>query len=145
LNLIRVMPAKGQDIVMNATSRTLARLIGPVALAMGAYILFNAAIFRVMVGQFLASYALIFLAGLLTLTAGLAIVLAHNVWTRDWRVIITVLGWLAVIGGVLRIVFPQFVVSIGGAIFAQAAALPAIGVGVVILGAVLSYFGYRNA
>ena len=84
---------------MNTTSRYLARLIGPVALAMGAYIVLNGAAFRIMVGQFLASYALIFLAGLITLTAGLAIVLVHNVWTRDWRVIITVFGWLAVIGG----------------------------------------------
>jgi hypothetical protein len=143
LNLIRVMPAKGQDGMQ--TSKYLARLIGPVAIAMGAYIVLNGAAFRVMVGQFLASYALIFLAGLLTLTAGLAIVLVHNIWTRDWRVIITIFGWLAVIGGALRIAFPQLVVSAGGAIFAHAAALPAIGIGVIVLAAVLSYFGYRNA
>ena len=34
--------------------------------------------------------------------AGLAIVLVHNVWTFDWRVIITILGWLAVLGGIFR-------------------------------------------
>ena len=125
------------------TSRYLARLMGPVMLAMAAVVLLNGAAFRVVVGQFLASYALIFIAGLLTFTAGLATVLAHNIWTPDWRVIVTVLGWLAVIGGLFRILFPQIVVSVGGAVLAQAAALPAIGFGVVILGAVLSYFGYR--
>jgi len=127
------------------TSRYLARLIGPVALAMGAYVVFNGAAFRVMAGQFLASYALIFLAGLLALIGGLAIVLAHNVWTRDWRVIITVIGWLALIGGVVRIVLPQLVVSVGGAIFGQAVAMPVIGVVVILIGAALSFFGYRNA
>jgi len=112
---------------------------------MGAYVVFNGAAFRVMAGQFLASYALIFLAGLLALIGGLAIVLAHNVWTRDWRVIITVIGWLALIGGVVRIVLPQLVVSVGGAIFGQAVAMPVIGVVVILLGAALSFFGYRNA
>jgi hypothetical protein len=127
------------------TSRYLARLIGPVALAIGVYIVFNVGAFRVMVEQFLASYALIFIAGLLALIGGLAIVLAHNVWTRDWRVIITVVGWLALIGGAVRIVMPQLVVSVGGAIFAHAVALPIIGIVVVLAGAALSFFGYRNA
>jgi hypothetical protein len=127
------------------TSRYLAKLIGPIMLAIGACIVFNGAAFSIMVRQFLASYALIFLAGMVALTAGLAIVLAHNVWTRDWRVIVTVLGWLALIGGVLRIVAPQFVVSIGGAVFAQAVALPAIGFVVIVVGVVLAFFGYRNA
>ena len=126
-----------------ASSRYLAKLIGPVSLAMGAYVLLNGAIFRVMVAQFLASYALIFLAGLLTLTAGVALVLAHNIWTRDWRLIITVLGWLGVIGGIVRIVFPQAVVTVGTAMFSHTAALAAAGVAIVALGAVLSYFGYR--
>jgi len=142
LNLIRVMPAKGQDKMQ--TSRYLARLIGPVALAMGACVVLNGATFRLMAGQFLASYALIFLAGLLTLIAGIAIVLAHNVWTRDWRVIITIFGWLAIVGGAVRIVFPELVASLGVAMLAQTGALLFIGLGIVILGAVLSYFGYRQ-
>lgn len=143
------MPAKGQDKMQ--TSRYLARLIGPVALAMGAYVVLNGATFRLMAGQFLASYALIFLAGLLTLIAGIAIVLAHiaivlahNVWTRDWRVIITIFGWLAIVGGAVRIVFPELVASLGVAMLAQTGALLFIGLGIVILGAVLSYFGYRK-
>ena len=44
--------------------------------------------------EFLNSHALIYLAGIITLTAGLAIVLTHNVWAADWRILITVLGWL---------------------------------------------------
>jgi len=136
------MPAKGQDKMQ--TSRYLARLIGPVALAMGACVVLNGATFRLMAGQFLASYALIFLAGLLTLIAGIAIVLAHNVWTRDWRVIITIFGWLAIVGGAVRIVFPELVASLGVAMLAQTGALLFIGLGIVILGAVLSYFGYRQ-
>ena len=81
------MPAKGQDAMQK--SIYLARLMGPVMLAMGIGVLLNAPVFLILVGQFLHSYALIFVAGLLSLTAGLAIVLSHNVWVGDWRVLIT--------------------------------------------------------
>ena len=89
------------------TSVFLARLIGPLFLAVGIGLITNAAIYRKMAGEFLASTALVYLSGLLTMTAGLAIVLNHNVWAADWRVLITILGWLGVIGGAVRIVVPQ--------------------------------------
>ena len=44
--------------------------------------------------EFLKSRALIYLAGVLTLIPGLALVLVHNVWAVDWRVLITLFGWL---------------------------------------------------
>ena len=57
---------------------------------------------------------LIYLSGVLSLLAGLAIVIAHNRWSGGWPVIITVLGWLMVIGGVIRIVVPQVVQTVAG-------------------------------
>jgi hypothetical protein len=86
------------------TSVFLARLIGPLFLAVGIGLITNAATYRKMAGEFLASTALVYLSGLLTMTAGLAIILNHNVWVADWRVLITILGWLGVIGGAVRIV-----------------------------------------
>jgi hypothetical protein len=142
LNLIRVMPAKGQDM---QTSRYLAKLIGPVFLAIGLGVLLNAPLYRSMGEQFLASYALIYLSGLLALPVGIAIVLAHNVWARDWRAIITVLGWLGIIGGIVRIVFPQLVVSVGTTMFQQPAMPWIAGIGVLVLGGVLAFFGYRKS
>ncbi|MGH6728211.1 MAG: hypothetical protein ACREB8_16960 [Pseudolabrys sp.] len=124
------------------TSRYLAKLIGPVLLAIGLGLLLNTQQFRTMGEQFLSSYALIYLSGLLALPVGIAIVLAHNVWTPDWRAIITVLGWLAIIGGVARIVFPQFVVQIGIALFDLAAVPFLAGIGMIVVGALLGYFGY---
>ena len=128
-----------------ATSRYLARLIGPVFLAIGVGMLLNAPLYRVMGEQFLHSIPLIYLSGLLALPVGIAIVLAHNVWEASWRVLITVFGWLAVIGGAVRIVVPQFVQHVGGAIM-HLAALPFIGgLVVLVLGGVLAWFGYRQS
>ena len=50
---------------------------------------------------------------MILMPAGLAIVLTHNVWVADWPVIITLLGWLAVISGAVRIFAPHRVNELG--------------------------------
>src|SRR3954447_12903712 len=95
------------------TSVFLARLIGPVMLVIGVAVLVNQHEFRDMAEEFLASRALLFLSGLLIMPAGLAIVLTHNVWSADWRVLITLFGWLNVIGGAVRLLAPDQVMQAG--------------------------------
>jgi uncharacterized membrane protein HdeD (DUF308 family) len=50
--------------------------------------------------------ALILVSGILLFIAGLAIVRIHNFWTSGWPVLVTIIGWLAVLGGLARILFP---------------------------------------
>jgi hypothetical protein len=141
LNLIRVMPAKGQDM---QTSIFLAKLIGPFALALGLALVVNGSGFRAFAGEFLASPALIFLSGIITLPAGLAIVLTHNVWTPDWRVVITIVGWLALITGAIRMIAPQQAAAKGRAMIAHPA-VPKIGAAIwLAIGALLSFYGYYH-
>jgi uncharacterized membrane protein len=142
LNLIRVMPAKGQDSFSMQTSVFLAKLIGPLFLAVGIGLIVNGATYRKMAEEFLASTALVYLSGLLTMTAGLAIVLNHNVWAADWRVLVTILGWLGVIGGAVRIVVPQGTQKFGRRILAHPHGLTIAAVIWLALGAVLCFFGY---
>ena len=75
------------------TSIFLAALIGPVMLVAATGMLLNPASHRAMSLAFLDSPPLIYLSGVLAMIAGLAIVLYHNVWAADWRVIITLFGW----------------------------------------------------
>lgn len=122
----------------------LAKLIGPLLAAIGVAMIFNADTLRAMAQEFLKSYALIYLSGLLALTAGLAIVNTHNEWTADWRAAITLIGWLAVIGGVIRIVFPRTVEMVGGTMVTIVSNSWIVGEGIVLLalGAWLSYAAY---
>jgi hypothetical protein len=124
------------------TSVFLAKLIGPICLVIGLALAFNTGVYRAMAEQFLASYALIFLAGLITLSSGLAIVLTHNVWTADWRVVITILGWLFVVAGIFRTVAPQQVAGIGRAMLAKPLTMQIGAAFDLALGALLCYFGY---
>jgi hypothetical protein len=143
LNLIRVMPAKGQEHAMS-TSIFLAKLIGPVCLVIGIALLINRAAFRTLADEFLNSAPLMFLSGVITLPAGLAIVLTHNVWAADTRVLITILGWLATIGGAVRILVPDRAAAIGRTMLATPSTL-CISAGVyLVFGALLCFFGYRH-
>jgi hypothetical protein len=56
-----------------------------------------------MATEVVGSPTLVYLFGLLDFAAGLAIVLVHNVWTVNWRVLITLIGWLLLIRGAARI------------------------------------------
>ena len=55
MNLIRVMPAKGQDVSMQK-SLTIARLVGPVLAAIGIGMLANQATYREIATQFLGGH-----------------------------------------------------------------------------------------
>ncbi len=63
---------------------------------------------------------------------------------RTGASLITLLGWLAMIGGVFRIVYPQLVQRVGGALFHLSATPAAGGTVLVVLGGALSFFGFRN-
>ena len=82
---------------------------------------------------------LIFVSGILLLVAGLAIVRVHNVWSGGWRVVVTVLGWLAVISGILRMLLPFWAASIASSL-GQSSTPVIIGALVpLFVGAFLSY------
>ena len=44
----------------------------------------------------------VYLSGVLLFIAGLAIVQAHNVWRRDWTVLVTLSGWFFLLLGLFR-------------------------------------------
>jgi uncharacterized protein YjeT (DUF2065 family) len=123
-------------------STVLARLLGPVLLVMGIGMLLDQRAYRAMAEEFLASRALIYISGLIALVTGLVIVNFHNRWAFGWPVIITIFGWLSLIGGVVRILAPDRVKRLGSAFLDNAETMRIAGIVVVALGAILSIAGY---
>ena len=120
----------------------LARLIGPTFVAIALGMLINLGMYESMIAEALHSGILFYLSGLLSMLAGLAIVNLHNTWCADWRVIVTVLGWLMTIGGIIRIVVPQVAIAIGSTIYGGRAPTIVVALIVSTLGAFLSFKGY---
>jgi len=120
----------------------LARLLGPLLLLPGVGLLVNPRAFRTMAPEVVGSITLVYLFGLIDFAAGLAIVLVHNVWTVNWRVLITLIGWLLLIRGAARILITDTLMGYANTVIRKKQLYPVSGGVLVILGLVLCYFGY---
>ncbi len=125
-------------------SHFLAKLIGPVFIAGGVGMIFNSVVYRAMFERALHDHMFIYLSGVIALPVGLAIVATHNDWKWHWPLIITLIGWLAIIGGILRMVAPQVIEKIGMSVLSYPNFFTIDGGIAVLLGVLLSYFGYLD-
>jgi hypothetical protein len=140
LNLIRVMPAKGQDMMQ--TSIFLAKLIGPALLLIGIGVLTHRAHYRAVAAEIVGSRALFYMISAIGLAAGLAIVLVHNVWTADWRVLITLFGWINVVRSALSVLLPTQAMAFASRGVARENTLLVAGITALVLGAIFCFYGY---
>lgn len=124
------------------TSLFLARLLGPLLVVMAVGLIALQESWRAMAKEFIVSRPLMFTTGVLTLLGGLAIVNTHNVWQGGWPVIITILGWLAVVGGIMRMLFPQTVIGMGERMLNNKTYLTGVGIVEGLIGLWLCYVGY---
>jgi hypothetical protein len=108
-SLLRVVAPTGGDAV--ETSIYLAKLIGPIYLVVAVGLLLNPGNARAIVKEFMDSPALFYLSGILALIIGGLIVLLHNVWS-GWPIAITLLGWAAILKGVVRLIAPDAAKSV---------------------------------
>jgi len=125
------------------SSLFLARLIGPIFVIVAIGLFLNRDRYRALAEEVITSRTLLYVFGALALTGGLAIVLTHNVWVWDWPVIITIVGWLMIVRGALRIILPQKVADLGAKVLTRwPQVLLASGLAVITLGALLCWKGF---
>ena len=126
---------------MSDTTMFMVKLLGPVFLVMGVGILANKGQYKHMLQglhEFTLSY---FLAAITPLIIGLAIVLKHNVWNTPPEIIVSLIGWVALLKGILRCLAPARTQKmIRG--FASDNHLTAASVVMILVGAYLGWMGY---
>lgn len=107
--------------------------------ALGA--IFSANHYRRVIDDLFNNAGLTYLAGFTAVIIGFLIVTYHNIWEKDWTILITILGWLALTKGVLIIAFPEFVRSYSKPVFAGRGLkiFPYIA---ILIGLLFGYFGF---
>ena len=55
---------------------------------------------------------ILYLSGFTLIVLGSLLVSSHQIWTRDWRVVVTLIGWLLLVKGALRIFLPELVIRL---------------------------------
>ena len=126
------------------TSKMIAGLMGPTLAAIALAMLFKFDSIPELAEQVSRDPALIFLSGVLLFVAGLAIVRAHNIWTLDWPVLVTILGWLAIVGGLVRILFPSCLAEIATDLGDRPGLIIGLSVAILLIGGFLSFKGYSR-
>lgn len=91
------------------TSIFLAKVIGLVIVISTAAVFIHYKAFRALEEEAVKSPMIAYLAGFTILILGVLIVVSHSVWTLDWRIVITIVGWLVLLKGAGRIFFPNAV------------------------------------
>ena len=117
----------------------LAKVIGGYLVIVSLFMLFRQDMLRSLIKDILAQRALLFVIALITLILGLLLVTSHNIWIMAWPVIITLFAWLTLVGGILRLIFPEQISKIGSLWLKNPAYLKAAAVIYLIIGLFMLY------
>lgn len=90
------------------------------------------------------SAAVVYVTGILEVFLGLALILSHNIWTADFRAIITVIGWMMLVRGIGRTFAPERIPQLLGKMRSAESAFIPLLVFVFFVGVYLAYAGLRG-
>lgn len=92
--------------------------------------------------ELMGQRAVMLVVGTITLIIGLLMVVSHNVWVMGWPVIVTVIAWLILIGGLFRLYCPDTVYKIWSKLINKTEVFLTTGVITLIIGLFLLYKVY---
>jgi hypothetical protein len=82
-------------------SKFIAGFVGPTLVVLSISEMINYHIWEVNLA------AVTYLNGMMLFLSGLVILRLHNLWVPDWRVCVTLVGWMCLFGGLYRLFAPE--------------------------------------
>ncbi|WAC08090.1 MAG: hypothetical protein OS130_02530 [Thermodesulfobacteriota bacterium] len=125
-------------------SKLIARMAAVIYLSASLGAFFSADYYRKVSEDLFNNAGLTYLAGFMTIIIGLLIVHYHNIWAKNWTVLVTFLGWLALLKGLLLIVCPGFMHSLSEGMLTEWG-LKIFPYTSFCLGLLFGYFGFLSA
>ncbi len=119
----------------------IARIIGIVYLSFGLGLIFSNKYYKREVINLYDNTSYILFVGILASIIGSLIITYHNIWEWNWRLMVTIYGWLGLIEGILVLIFPGIILWIKPLMNPKVIdyfILPFS----LILGLIFSYFGF---
>lgn len=122
----------------------LSKALGFYFLILGFGMMINVNRFRFILLNIIDDAALLFVTGVYALILGILLVVSHNVWTMDWRVIITLVGWGALLKSTLLVLYPSFIMRVSKKWLLNNPAYYITFFIVFVIGIYLIYMGYSH-
>ena len=120
----------------------LAKVVGLYMVVVGFALIFRKELFLAAVDDLLTNPALMVFSTVLSLIIGLLMVVSHNVWVIGWPVLITILGYMSLMKGIIRF----FIVGADRKMaywFMTGRRLEVVGVINLLIGTYLSSIGFQ--
>lgn len=118
-----------------------AKLYAVVALLLGLGIFVNTNYYKETFSEMLESKIALFFAGVFAAIGGILLVTYHNIWESSWVVIITIIGWIALLKGITLLVFPK-TFDFMKPYYKKTNYWHFQAVALIIFGLILGYFGF---
>jgi len=121
-----------------ANSRQIAGLIGPslVVMLLSEFPLVQPHLYDSQIPP------VVYLSGVLMFIAGLAVVRVHNLWVRNWAILVTMTGWFFLLLGLVRMFaasqYHQVAASTSSTVFMLLEGL------LMVVALIITYQGYRR-
>jgi len=125
-----------------AATRFCARVIGPLMLIMGAIVIARFQEIVLMMPAILEDAPLAFITGIFTLILGLILFAAHHHWTSPTAILISLLGVLTILRGVLLMLAPDAIAGVATQALQAGPAVPVVGGVAMLIGAWLTWAGW---
>lgn len=122
-----------------------ARVLGPYLVIVAVVALAHASDMPALVTEFGRNPILSWVSGAFVLLSGLTVVALHQRWHGVAAIVVSVLGWLATLKGVLLLAIPQSYAAFGESMVRTAVWWQVLMVAVGVLGLFLTYAGWAPA
>jgi hypothetical protein len=125
------------------TSFALARILGVLFVVMYGGLIINHKFIKTNAKKLPDFPLLPLITGFISLTIGLIILQLNNKWTYDFRLIVTLIGWLLVLLGSFRILLPKIVIRLIPKFLGTNSTL-IVSIIFFLIGLYLSYVGFTD-
>jgi len=124
------------------TSIFVAKILSLVYLSVGLGLLLNQSFYQKLFKDFMESPSVLYVGAIMALVVGFLLVTYHNIWVVSWVVLITILGWLALIKGIALLVIPNAMLRMTQSLLDKKYYLCIQAIAALILGLILGYYGF---
>ena len=126
-------------------TRFFCRVLGPFLVVIDVTAVARASDMQGLLSQFEANSMWTFVTGAFILLFGLIIVAAHQYWRVAAAIIVSLLGWLIVLRGLLLVAFPRVFVSVANRMIGAQGWWVTLCVVFALVGVYLTYVGWAPA
>ena len=128
--------------IMHGSTEFLATAIGWYLVVIGLFRICRPHLMQTILSEITQGHAAFVVVATITFILGLLMVISHNIWVMDWPVVITVIAWVFLLAGIVRLFFPEFVMNRWRALGEHTGMLILYGVIAFVVGGFLLYHVY---